>query len=155
MWSSKERKKTGHPGAHISEGRVEEIERKLGISKWRVGGGLCMGTLWQTSGRAGGIKREKKRETGGAKRRKGQYSEMQKPLRPLGWSSRGCPCGRTARYAGPTEVAASAGLWDSPSPWSPRACAAAGAANNCCWWWCLQPLFLSPSLLTVLLISKP
>lgn len=45
MWSSKERKKTGHPGAHISEGRVEEIERKLGISKWRVGGGALYGNF--------------------------------------------------------------------------------------------------------------
>lgn len=33
MWSSKERKKTGHSELHISEGRVKEIERELGISK--------------------------------------------------------------------------------------------------------------------------
>lgn len=153
MWSSKGRKKTGHPGLPISEGRVKEIERELGISKWQ--GGLCIGTLWQTSGRAGGMKREKKRETGGAERRKGRYSEMQKPCTPLGWSSRSCPCG-------PTEVAATAGLWDSlsprspgspRSPWSPRA--AATAANNCSWWWCLQPLFLSPSPLAVLPMSRP
>lgn len=71
MWSSKERKKTGHPGAHISEGRVEEIERELGISKWRVGGGLCMGTLRQTSERAGGIKKREKEGNWRSKKEEG------------------------------------------------------------------------------------
>lgn len=41
MWSSKE-KKTGHAGLPISEDRVKEIERELGISKW---GKLCIETL--------------------------------------------------------------------------------------------------------------
>lgn len=34
LWSSKERKKTGQFGHHISEGAVKEIERELSISKW-------------------------------------------------------------------------------------------------------------------------
>lgn len=44
MCSPKERKKTGHPGYHIGEGIVKEIEREVGISKW---GRACTGTLYK------------------------------------------------------------------------------------------------------------
>lgn len=64
LWSSKERKKTGPPGPPTSKGRVKEIERERGISKWwRCRGALYrsfMASFWKSW-------RKKKRETGGAK----------------------------------------------------------------------------------------